>query len=133
MTIRIDDRDFEIPNDWLQRMQQTLQISVSEAVDMWLDDNDIVTNETAEELTRKVKDSGVLRTIHGASAGKSEKARKPRTKKADETKATVIQILAAAVEKVAESVEIRNSEKYIDLRINGESYMINLIKHRPTK
>jgi hypothetical protein len=108
---------------------KVLKLSKDEAIQMWLEDEGYIVNETVEELTAKAK---VNKINHEA---KSDKPRKPvkRERKPDIEKEKIITILAETLEKEGFSVEIANKSKLIEFNIGENHYKLDLIKRRPPK
>ena len=73
----INKKEIEIPDEEIERLMDTLDLTEEEAIDTWLCDNDYEINEEEEELTKKAKANRITATIHEA---KVEKERKPRAK-----------------------------------------------------
>ena len=61
-------KQVDIPDDELDRFVDQLDISLAEAIDLWLTDNDLEVNEEQEQLDKKAKDS---RTMGKAPNGKT--------------------------------------------------------------
>ena len=129
-TINIPDKDIE-------NLQKNNGITYNEAVYLWLVDEDYITDETVEELSKKAKDNRITATVHQAKALNAEKKeRKPREKKENPLKKQIIEAvfdgLTANLPKNAD-ISITNAEKYINIRINDLNFTINLVQHREKK
>lgn len=130
----VNDKTYNVPNDEVNKLVDTLEISIAEACEMWLSDHDIIVNETVEELTKKAQKNRVTATIHDAKGEKKD--RKPREKKENPLKREIIrQIYCAmlAFDGKKDYVSIKNDEKYIDFSIEGREFTINLVEHRKKK
>ena len=94
-------------------------------------DGEPVTREEAEEMAEmEIKAKGI--TNYAESAEK--KPRKKREVKKDPTKVSFIHYLEEwLLTTSVEDVKIVNEQKEISFLINGESYSLSLIKHRPSK
>lgn len=125
-------KTYNIPDDVIKHYMDTLDITEKEAVELWLDDNDITVNEEQENLDKKAK---AVKIQHNAQA-EAKKERKPREKKENPTKKTIISaIVAGLTTKIGDNAQItvRNDEKYIDFTLDNVEYTINLVAHRAKK
>ena len=123
-----------IPDNEVDKLMDSLDISLAEACEMWLCDNDKIKDAKQEELNETAKKNRITATIHSAKGEKKE--RKPREKKVNERKKEIIQALfSGIVANIAtdSKVIIRNDEKYIDFVLDGFEYTVNLVEHRPKK
>lgn len=127
-------KNYEIPNDEIDKMMDKLDISLEEACELYLSDHELVENETIEELTKKAQKNRVTATVHGAKGNKKE--RKAREKKENPLKKEIISIIYKAIFTEIDdihSIIVRNDEKYIDLMIGNREFTINLVEHRKKK
>jgi len=127
-----------IPDAEIDKMMDKLDISLEEACEMILSDRDVIEDKTVKELTAKATKNRVTSTIHQAKGEKKE--RKAREKKENPLKKQIISgIHDYFLDEIGHifdkntTISIRNSEKYIDLEIEGRSFTINLVEHRPKK
>lgn len=129
MNYIINNRNIHIPDEEIFKNMKILKISKEQAIQMYLEDEGYVINETVEELTKKAKENKVLK------GAKAEKARKPRSKerKPDEEKEKIIKIVAAALENEGISAQITNISKIIEFSIENNHYKLDLIKKRVKK
>ena len=101
---------------------------------MWLEDEGYMDNEEQIALTQKVKESGIMTTIHGASAEKKEKKdKKPKTVKISEEKQELFKIILENLQENFENVEILNQNKLISIKINDKTFKLDLIEQRKPK
>lgn len=134
MKYTINNKTYTIPNEEIDKLTDSLDISIAEACEMYLSDHDIIVNETVEELTKNAQKNRVTGTIHGAKGEKKE--RKPREKKENPLKKEIIgRIYDLFKVEYGDlmKISLRNDEKYIDLEIEGRSFTINLVEHRKKK
>ena len=131
MKYMFNNKVYNIPNEEIDKLTESLDISIAEACEMWLSDHDMIVNETVEELTKNAQKNHVTNTIHGAKGEKKE--RKPREKKENPLKKEIIGLIynlfKTEYSDIA-SVSITNDEKYIDLTIGDREFTINLVEHR---
>lgn len=122
---------YNIPDDEIDKLVDTWEISINEACEMWLSDNDKIKNETVEEMTKKASKNAITQTIHGAKGEKKE--RKPREKKENPLKKQIISAILEGIKGIEGKIEVENDEKYINLLVEGRNFTINLVEHRPPK
>lgn len=123
-----------IPDAEIDKMMDKLDISLEEACEMILSDRDVIEDKTVKELTAKATKNRVTSTIHQAKGEKKE--RKAREKKENPLKKQIIgRIFELFKVEYGDLMQVylRNEEKYIDLEIEGRSFTINLVEHRPKK
>lgn len=120
-----------IPNTELNKLQGLLRISRSEAINVWLSDNDYIEVAEIEELTAKAKENKVS---HNARAEYKPKTQRERVVKADPTKEGIITAIAEMLPTLnAENVVIANKGKLITFTIGEDNYKLDLIRQRPPK
>lgn len=120
-----------IPNTELNKLQGLLRISRSEAINVWLSDNDYIEVAEIEELTAKAKENKVS---HNARAEYKPKTQRERVVKADPTKEGIISAIAEMLPTLnAENVVIANKGKLITFTIGEDNYKLDLIRQRPPK
>lgn len=122
---------YNIPDEEIDKLVDTWEISINEACEMWLSDNDKIKNETVEEMTKKATKNAITQTIHGAKGEKKE--RKPREKKENPLKKQIISAILEGIKGIEGKIEVENDEKYINLLVEGRSFTINLVEHREKK
>lgn len=128
-------KNFNVPDEEIDKLVNALGISIVEACEMWLSDRDLIEDETVEELTAKAQKNRITNTIHDA---KGEK--KPRERKENPLKKQIIfgifdyfhDEIGHTLDKNT-TISIRNDEKYIDFTIDGREFTINLVEHRKKK
>lgn len=134
MKYTFENKTYNIPNEEIDKLTESLDISIAEACEMWLSDHDMIVNETVEELTKNAQKNRVTGTIHNAKGEKKE--RKPKEKKENPLKKEIIsKIYDLFKVEYGDIIQIslRNDEKYIDLTIDDRSFTINLVEHRKKK
>lgn len=120
-----------ISDEWIDKQCELLDISIQEAVDMYLADNGVVENSEQNELDTKAKK---VKINHGATEGK-ERKKVERKREPNETKRAIISSLINVVNEIegVENAKITNVEKYIDFAIGDRTFTINLVEHRKPK
>jgi len=121
----------DISDAEIDKMMDSLDISLEEACETILCDMGIEENETVEKLTAKAQKNRITNTIHDAKGVK-----KPRERKENPLKKQIIQAIYTVIaNEIASNVNtfIRNDEKYIDFTIGNREFTVNLVEHRPKK
>ena len=129
MTYNFNGKNLRIPDEDINRSMNVLGLSKDEAIQLWLEDEGYLENETVEELTAKAKENKIQK------GAKSDKPRKKtvRERKPDLEKENLIKILAEALENAGIAVEITNKSKIIEFKVQENCYKLDLIKKRPPK
>ena len=135
MVYELNGKKIRIPDGDILRLKSTMKISAEEAVKIWLEDEGILHNEEQENLCKKAKDSGIMRTIHGASAKTAETTptQRERVKKENPTKGKIIAEVAKLLTEFADNVNVTNPEKLIEFTMNGNDYKLDLTQKRKKK
>lgn len=131
MKYTYNKKSYNIPDDEIDTLVEKYEISIAEACELWLSDNDKIVNETVEEMTKKATKNAITQTIHGAKGEKKE--RKPREKKENPLKKQIISAIFEGIKGIEGKIEVENDEKYINLWVEGRSFTINLVEHREKK
>ena len=114
----------------IENYMKSLQISRTEAEQLYEDDKEDFIGEEGEEMTKKAKE---VRRYEKADKTKSKKKREV---KLDEDKVRIVDILYNLVlnsELPIRNLFVKNAQKEITFEMNGCEYSLNLIKHRPPK
>lgn len=121
----------EIADEWIAKTRRALGISSHEAIQMWLCDNDYITNEEQEELNQKAGSAGMR---------VQAKERKKPARKPDEAKRAIIQYLydcmnaaGSSQSWTADNINIANVERIIAFSLGDDQYEITLSKKRKPK
>ena len=123
----VGKKEINVPEDEIEKLMDSLDISEDEAVQTWLFDNDYIENEEEAKLTKKAKDNRIMATIHEA------KSDKPRAKE-DVVKEDIIKRTAEMLAAIAENVKITNVSKIIEFDMpNGDHFKFDLVRQRKTK
>jgi len=132
MKYNFKGKEINIPDDEVQKLMETLELTEQEAIDTWLDDNDYTTNEEVERLTKKAKENKADKIV---VRSKAENQKTTRERKPNETKALII---AEIYQKLAEiegisNIKVENKEKLITFSLNNNNYKLDLIQKRAEK
>lgn len=125
-------KEINIPDEELDVLVDKLELSIEEAVQVWLEDEGYEVNEEVEALTQKAKDNKITATIHGARAD-APKAKREVVRKENPTKEAIIQILAKALEAEGVAANITNVGKIIEFETDGKKFKLDLIQRREGK
>lgn len=134
-----NDKVVNIPDDEIKGYMKSLDLTKDEAIEMWLDDEGYTENEEQMELEQKVKDSGVMRDIHGASAMDKTKSKsaKPKVVKVSDEKRDLFDLIYDTLRDYQVDFDgkttILKENKLIQFEINGKTFKIDLIEQRPKK
>ena len=131
MKYTFDKKVYNVPDEEIDTLIEKYDLSISEACELWLSDNDKIQNEVVEEMTKKATKNAVTQTIHGAKGEKKE--RKPREKKENPLKKQIISAILEGIKGIDGKIDVENDEKYINLWVEGRSFTINLVEHREKK
>lgn len=120
-----------IPNDWIDKQCEILDISIDEAVEMYLSDVGTITNEEQNALDEKAKK---VKVNHGAESIK-ERKKVERKREPNELKRAIIYTLLHSIASMpeVENATMTNIEKYIDFSVGDRTFTINLVEHRKPK
>lgn len=138
MIYNFNGKNINIPDKEIEKAMKSLELTKEEAIEMWLEDEGYMDNEEQIALTQKVKESGIMTTIHGASAEKKEKKdKKPKTVKISEEKQHLFANMKTFLEGYAlnqgAEVEVLNPNKLILIKINDKTFKLDLIEQRKPK
>ena len=134
MKYTFEKKTYLIPDEVVDNYVDKYDISIAEACEMYLADNDKIKSKEEEELTNKAAKNAVTQTIHKARGEKKD--RKPREKKENPLKKEIIQTIFEAITNnlVDKSkIVVENAEKYINFTIDDRDFTINLVEHRTKK
>lgn len=134
MKYTFENKTYIVPDEVVDNYVDKYDISIAEACEMYLADNDKIKSKEEEELTNKAAKNAVTQTIHKARGEKKD--RKPREKKENPLKREIIQTIFEAIANnlVDKSkIVVENAEKYINFTIDDRDFTINLVEHRTKK
>ena len=132
MFVKVGNKEVNINDKEIDKLVDTLGISVDEAIQTILEDNGYEVNEEVERLTKQAKDNKITATIHGA-----QKVRTKRevVRKEDPDKENLVDWIAIFLKDnvSVENLEITNKGKLIEFEYLGNKYKLDLVKRRPAK
>lgn len=128
-----ENKQVRIPDGEIEALMKLLDLTKEEAIQTWLEDEEIEINEEQQALTQKAKDNRITATIHQAGGG-PQKEKKPRPKKEDPVKNAMVEsLLQWAMTYGCENTKIEKEGKLITFEFEGEKYKLDLIRQRPAK
>jgi len=120
-----------IPDDEIKKNCKLLEITETEAIQMWLEDNDYEVNDEQVALDEKAKK---VKISHDAKAEGKKSEKKPRTVKiSDEKKelfSTILQNLVRAEGVEPGNVTVLTENKLIQVKIGDKTFKIDIIQQR---
>lgn len=130
MKYKFKNKEIDIPDKEIEVLVDTLDLSLEEAIETWLVDNDYEIDEEVERLTKMAKENKSVK--HDA---KSDKPRAKRTvvQKENPVKENIINIIAEALRKEGVVAAITNKTKIIEFTVEGRKFKIDLVEHRTKK
>lgn len=125
----INGKPIKIPMADIAKYMAKLGITQSEAIELWLTDNDYMDNEEVNRLSQQAKDN---KTNLRADAG--ERKKREVTKKENPTKEGIIRVLAATLENIgAVNIKITNVSKLVEFEMDGNNFKLDLVQKRQPK
>jgi tyrosine-protein phosphatase YwqE len=129
MKYKYENKEYDIPDTLIDKYVDTLGISISEAIDIWLEDNDIKVSEETLELEKKAKENGVRHQAKSSTPREKKKVeRKP-----DQVKDSLVESLAEILKEYATNIQIVKVGKLIEFDIEDDHYKLDLIRQRKPK
>ena len=124
-------KEITIPDKEIDKLVNGLDLSIEEAIQTYLEDNEYEINEQVEEMTQKAKTNRITASIH--KARKETTVKREVKRKEDPDKEMIIKKLSEFLKGFVETVEVTNIGKIIEFDLNGEHYKLDLIKQRKKK
>lgn len=126
-------KKYRVKESEIDQAQKSLDISVFEAIEMWLEDRDILVNDTVEELSQKAKENGVK--VGAKSQEPKKKTQKERVRKDNPTKEKIIAELAKFItdSELATDVNVENVGKIITFKVGDTDFKLDLVQKRKPK
>lgn len=129
MKYTYENKEYNIPDDAIDKMMDALDISLAEACELYLADNGTIENEEQERADKEAK-KGARR--YEKSANPRKKVEKVR--KIDFEKGYLLEIIRKALENEINPSDFWvKTETEINFSYNNNNYTIKLTKHRPKK
>ena len=120
---------FEIPDKEVDKLVDTLEISIADACELWLADNGKIVNEE-QEKANKLAETAPRRYEQSATPRKKVK----KERKIDENKAEILDLIRKAFDNHPDiDITGQKTETELYLEYENEKYTVKLTKHRPKK
>ena len=123
-------KKYFVKENVIDNLQKNLKISEFEGIEMWLEDNDIITNVEQEELDKKAKANKVKNVVKSESI---EKKKVTRERKSNPIKENIIENLANCLKTIATDVNIENIGKIITFKVDNKEFKLDLTEKRVKK
>lgn len=121
---------------WIQSTMKVLDLTREEAIEMWMDDHDIDQGK-AKDFDLDPEKQKVVKEMTKAGGKARAKETKPRERKPNDEKRTIIQdlndFLVNNCQDYINLVEIVNVEREITFKIGENAYSLTLTCHRKPK
>ena len=122
-------KNFEIPDKEVDNLMDNLDISLAEACELWLADNDKIECPEQEEAQKKAQNGKRRYEQSDKPRKKTEKVRK-----IDFEKGFLLEIMRKALENEANIEDFWiKTETELYFTYNNNKYTVKLTKHRPKK
>lgn len=126
-------KKLNIPKAEIEKSMKVLGLSLTDAIQMWLEDEGYLENEEQENLCKLAKENKITATIHQASGKTEKKQSKPRTVKISDEKQALFKDLVDFLTESNQNVEILKENKLIQVKIGEKTFKIDLIEQRSPK
>ena len=121
---------------WIKSTMKALDLTREEAIEMWMDDHDIDQGK-AKDFDLDPEKQKIVKEMTKAGGKARAKETKPRERKPNDEKRTIIQdlngFLVNNCQDYINSVEITNIEREITFKIGENAYSLTLTCHRKPK
>lgn len=119
----------KVDKAWAYQTMKTLELSLEETLQMYLEDNDYLVNQEQDELDKKAK--GVVKPD---AYDKTKRKKVERTPKENPTKELIIAEIAKTLQALGvENLKIENKAKLITFDYVNESFKVDLVQKRKPK
>ena len=121
---------------WIKSTMKALDLTREEAIEMWMDDHDIDQGK-AKDFDLDPEKQKVVKEMTKAGGKARAKETKPRERKPNDEKRTIIQdlndFLVNSCQDYINLVEIVNVQREITFKIGENAYSLTLTCHRKPK
>lgn len=130
MIVELNGKRITINDNEINASMKALEITREEAINLWLADNDYISDEEQEELDRNAKK---VKINHGAGDTAKRKSVPKTVKVSDEKQALFGEIYMNLYEKFGNNVEIAKENKLLLVHQGEKTFKIDLIEMRIKK
>lgn len=120
----------KIDSRWVYNTCDTLELDITEALEMWLEDNGYLENEEQEQLDQQAK--GQVKVL---AKEKTERKKTTRERKPNPDKEFLISEIAQFLGQNSEitNILVENVSKIITFCYKNANYKLDLVQKRPPK
>jgi ABC-type sugar transport system ATPase subunit len=122
-----------IPKKEIEKSMKLLDLSLTDAIQMWLEDEGYLDNEEQNHLCEVAKMNKITQNIHQAGEKGRKSSQKPKTVKVSDEKVELFKEILENLQENHQNVEILKENKLISVEINGKIFKIDLIEQRKPK
>ena len=129
-----------IPKKEIEKSMKMLGLNLTDAIQMWLEDEGYLENEEQENLCKLAKENKITATIHQASGDRPKKQSKPKTVKVSNEKQALFLEICEMLEQNTHfsnnpnrNWKILKENKLIQVDFNDKVFKIDLIEQRKPK
>jgi hypothetical protein len=122
-----------IPKKEIEKSMKLLDLSLTDAIQMWLEDEGYLDNEEQNHLCEVAKMNKITQNIHQAGERGRKSSKKPKTVKVSTEKTELFAEILQNLQENHQNVEILKENKLISVEINGKIFKIDLIEQRKPK
>lgn len=129
-------KKYRVDAKWVANTQKELDISEFEAIEMWLEDNEILDlSDEQQELIDKAKENKSNKIIDAKSTKPKKKTQKERVRKENPTKENLIKEISNFLQEkgLATNVIVENPTKIITFTIENDDFKLDLVQKRKKK
>ena len=131
MIYKINGKRVQIPKAEIEKNMEKLELSESEAIQLWLEDNGYEVNEEQEILDSKAKQ---IKIDYGVDKEKGKKLSSPKkVKVSNEKKELYHKVYSELLTYGNSNVTILKEYKLIQVKIGEKTFKIDIIETRPPK
>lgn len=130
MLYKLNGKNVKIPDTEIDKLMKFHNLSIDEAIQLYLEDEGLIKNDEVEKLSKQAKTNKIKHEAY-TDKPKQKRERKP---KEDTTKENLISSLYHfLINSQYENVTIENKTKIITFLIGDEKYKLDLIRQRGKK
>lgn len=122
-----------IPKKEIEKSMKLLDLSLTDAIQMWLEDEGYLDNEEQNHLCEVAKMNKITQNIHQAGERGRKSSQKSKTVKVSDEKVELFKEILKNLQENHQNVEILKENKLISVEINGKIFKIDLIEQRKPK
>ena len=133
MVYKHNGKAIVIPDDVIANNMQKLSITKEEAIELFLDDEELTENAEQQALTQKAESAVKTSNIIKAQSAPKPKTQRERVTKPDELKENIIDTIAKSLILRGGTVQVEDKRKLIIYTVGDEEFKVNLTRTRKKK